>query len=101
MSNTDDERETAAKAPAILNSLTPTTTRTDALVHSLRMAASAATNASKHKLSSDAALNNVRSEAATSLNGLAGLLHRNALAQEMIDCAISAVAAWLSALPGA
>jgi len=98
MSSIDDERNAAAKAQAILNSLTPTTARTDALVHSLRMSASAAMNASKHKPSSDAALNNVRSEAATSLNGAAGLLHTKALTQEMIDRTRSAVATWLSTL---
>jgi|SRR5665213_142125 len=94
----DDERKAAGNAQAILSTLTPATPRTDALVHSLRVAASAATNAGNQNLSSDSALNNARGEAATVLNGVAGLLHRGELTREMIYRARSAVAAWLLAL---
>lgn len=94
----DDERKAATKARDVLGTLTPTTVRTDALVHSLRMAASAATDASKQNLSSEAALNNIRGEAATALSGAAVLLHVKALTLATIDRAGRAVAAWLSAL---
>jgi hypothetical protein len=94
----EDERKTAGNAKAVLSTLTPATPRTDALVHSLRTAASAATNASNKTLSSASALNNARGEAATALNGAAGLLHRGELTEEMIARARAAVAAWLLAL---
>jgi hypothetical protein len=94
----DDERNAAIKARDILATLSPTTERTDPLVHSLRMVAVAAVVATDASKQSEAALNNIRREAATALNGAAALLHVKALTLATIDSAGSAVAAWLSAL---
>ena len=92
-----DERKAAEEVEAVVSSLARTTPRTDALVMRLRNAANAATRAIKN-LSSESALDAARGEAATALNGAAGLLHKQTLTQEMIDRAKSAVATWLREL---
>jgi hypothetical protein len=97
MTSIADERKSAEIARGIVSSLTPSTLRTDAMVVALRLAASTASGAIKN-LSSQTALDEARGEAATALNGAAGLLHRRALMQEMIDRARTAVEAWLSGL---
>jgi len=62
----DDERNSAESARGIVNSLTPSTSRTDVLVVALRVSAGTAPGAM----------------AATALNGASGLLHKRALTQE-------------------
>ena len=96
----DDERSAATKAQEVLNSLTLSTLWTEKLVSSLRHAARVATDSSKG-FSSQAALDNIRGEATTALNGLVGSWDKGQLSQAMVDHAKTAIAAWLKALEAA
>jgi len=60
MTSSDEERKAAEKAQAVIRSLTPTTQRTDAIIFSLRYAASLATDANTKTVSSEVALRNIR-----------------------------------------
>ena len=82
MTSSDEERKAAEKAQAVIRSLTPTTQRTDAIIFGLRYAASLATDANTKTVSSEAALRNIRGEAATALNGVCGLLDRGRSREE-------------------
>ena len=92
----DDERKATAKAQTILGTLTPTTARTDEISFALRYASRLA--ASAQGFSSDAALNNLRSEAVIALNTVAGSLDTRTLTQDMVDHAKRTVASLLSGL---
>jgi hypothetical protein len=92
-----EERSIAAKAKAVIDSLTPSTERTDANVHAVRLAAGTARDATKN-LSGEEGLDNARGEAAIALSGLCGLMDRRATIQDMTDRACKAVAMWLREL---
>jgi hypothetical protein len=92
-----EERTAAKRAEIVLNSLVPTTPRTDANTFAVRYAAATARDAIKN-MSSEAALDAARGEASTALNGVCGLMDRQALTRDIIDRARRAVAAWLGEL---
>jgi hypothetical protein len=95
----EEERKAAENAKTILVTLTPSSARTDRIIFLLRYAASLAKTGTLTRLASRQALDSARVEAATALNAVCGLLERGRLTQDAIDQAISAVAAWLEALP--
>jgi hypothetical protein len=90
----DDERKAATEARAVIRSLAPSTSLTDATKAILRTAGHLATNAIRG-FSSDGTLDAARAEAGTAFSGLFG----RSLSHEMIDRASRAVDAWLSKLP--
>ena len=94
-----DERKAAENAKAILGWLMPSNARTDRIIFVLRNAANMARTATLTRLESKRALDDMRTEAATSLNQVCSLLDRGGLTQDAIDQAATAVAAWLNALP--
>ena len=94
-----DERKAAENAKAILGWLMPSNARTDRIIFVLRNAANMARTATLTRLESKRALDDMRTEAATSLNQVCSLLDRGGLTQDAIDQAAAAVAAWLNALP--
>jgi hypothetical protein len=96
--STNDERKVLQKAQATLSTLAPGAARTDAIAFALQYAARLTTAASAQGFSSDAALNDMRGEAAIALNGVAGSLGGANLTQDLIDRATRAVAALLAAL---
>lgn len=98
-----EERSAAKNKQVILRTLTPSTRRTDEIVHRLRHAAGRADAAIMQGLSSDKALNDIRGEASTALKGVVGSLDagRHPLTEAMIDRAKTAVANWLAALDSA
>jgi hypothetical protein len=97
--NIDDERSAGLKAQEVLSTLT-TTPRTEKILNALRHAARFAADSSRG-FSSQAALDNIRGQAAAALNGVAGSLDKGQLSQAMIDGAKTAVDAWLAALESA
>jgi hypothetical protein len=96
----NEERSAAEKARIFLDILTPSTARTDEIVHRLRHAAGLADSASNQGFSSERVLNDIRGEASTALKGVVGSLDtaRDLLTEAMIDRARTAVAKWLAAL---
>ena len=94
-----DERKAAENAKAILGWLMPSSARTDRIIFVLRNAANMARTATLTRLESKRALDDMRTEAATSLNQVCSLLDRGGLTQDAIDQAAVAVATWLNALP--
>jgi hypothetical protein len=96
----NEERSAAEKARIFLDILTPSTARTDEIVHRLRHAAGLADSASNQGFSSERVLNDIRGEASTALKGVVGSLDtaQDLLTEAMIDRARTAVAKWLAAL---
>jgi hypothetical protein len=94
-----EERKAAENAEAILGWLTPSNARPDRIIFVLRNAANIARTATLKRLESKRALDNMRTEAATSLNLICTLLDRSQLTQDAIDQAAGAVITWLNALP--
>ena len=84
----------------VLRTLTPSTPRTDEIVHRLRHAAGLADAASNQGFSSERALNDIRGEASTALKGVVGSLDtgQHPLTKAMIDRAKAAVANRLATL---
>ena len=93
------ERKAAENAKTILDTLTPSSAGSDRTIFVLRYAANLAKTGTLTRLHSRHALDSVRTEAATSLNMLCGLLERGRLTQGAIDQAATAVVTWLEALP--
>ncbi len=93
-----EERKAAENAKAIVDTLTPSTARSDRIIFVLRYAANLARTGTLTRLASKQALDDARIEAATSLNAVCGLLERGRLTQDAIDQAASGIAAWLEAL---
>ena len=98
-SKIEDERKAAEKAKALLIGLTPAGARTDRIISVLRTAAKMAATASLTRLERKKALDELRSDAAKSLNTVCGLLDRGCLTREALDEASRAIASWLNALP--
>ena len=98
-SKIEDERKAAEKAKALLIGLTPASARTDRIISVLRTAANMAATASLTRLERKKALDELRSDAAKSLNTVCGLLDRGCLTREALDEASRAIASWLNALP--
>src|SRR5262249_10827376 len=94
-----EERKVAENAKAILGWLTPSNAPTDRIIFVLRNAANIARTATLTRLESKRALDNMRTEAATSLNRICSLLDRGRLTEDAINQATGAVVAWLNALP--
>jgi hypothetical protein len=96
----NEERSAAEKAQVVLRTLTPSTPRTDEIVHRLRHAAGLADAASNQGFSSERALNDIRGEASTALKGVVGSLDtgQHPLTKAMIDRAKAAVANRLATL---
>ena len=80
-----DERKAAENAKAILGWLMPSNARTDRIIFVLRNAANMARTATLTRLESKRALDDMRTEAATSLNQVCSLLDRGGLTQDAID----------------
>ena len=85
-----DEYRVALKAHEVLSTLKTSTPRAEKTLNDLRHAARYAADSTKG-FSSQAALDNLRGEAATALNGVAGSLAKGELSQAMIDRAKAAV----------
>lgn len=94
MSIIDDERKGAERARDVL-------TYADHIVHPLRLAAGLATTASSQGFSSQAELNNIRSDATEALNAVIRALQTRTLTNSIIASAQTGVAAWLRALEAA
>jgi hypothetical protein len=93
----DDERQVARAAQAVITSLTPQMQRTERYVVAVRFAAVTAGAAVKNR-PNEGALDDARTEAATVLGGLHGLMELNAVPPDMIERARNAVTAWLREL---
>lgn len=93
-----EECKAAENAKAILDTLTPSSARTDRTIFVLRYAANLAKTRTLARLESRHALDGARIEAATALNKVCRLLDRGPLPQAAIDQATKAIIAWLEAL---
>ena len=93
-----EERNAATDAKALLCGLTPETARSDRTIFVLRYAANVATTASYTRLESQLSINELRSQAAKSLNAVCGMLDRRRLDQNSIEQGKAAVQAWLDAI---
>ena len=100
MTNTNDERDAAKEAQAVLSSLVPSSPRTNAQLDTLREAADIANAAiMQNNFSSQTDLNAKRGEAATALRRVSGsLASGRPLTQDLLSCARIALEAWLSSL---
>jgi len=96
MISMDDERKAVAKAQSVLSGLAPTSPRNDEIAFALRYAARLVTAGMAQGFSSDAALNDLRSDAATALNAVAGSLDARTLSRDVINNARRAVAGLLA-----
>ena len=98
MTNINDERNAAKKAEAVLNSLVPSSPRTNAQLDTLRQTADIANAAiMQNNFSSQTDLNAKRGEAATALRGGPGSwASGRPLTQDLLSRARIAVEAWLS-----
>jgi hypothetical protein len=101
--NRNEERSAAENAREVLRTITPSTPRTDEIVHRLRHAAGLANAAGLQGFSSEKAVNDIRAEASIALRGVVGSLdaEQHPLTGAMIDRAKTAVADWLTALGAA
>lgn len=90
--NRDDECRAITRALVVLNTLTPTTPRIDTIVFELRCASQLLTKVMAQGFSNDAAVNELRVEAANALNAVAGSLDARSLTQATIMDARRAVA---------
>ncbi|MGO9684556.1 MAG: hypothetical protein ACLPTZ_18590 [Beijerinckiaceae bacterium] len=98
MTGIDDERNAAEGAREVLRSLVPSAPHAQMQIDILRKAATVSTKA-QSTFSSQTALNELRGEAATALNGVSGALATGRpLTYEMISRARNAVEAWLKGL---
>ena len=98
MTGIDDERNAAEGAREVLRSLVPSAPHTQMQIETLRKAATVATKA-QSTFSTQTALNELRGEAATALNGVSGALATGRpLTHEMISRARNTVEAWLKGL---
>ena len=93
-----EEIEAATDAKAALGGLTPESAPSDRSIFVLRFAANVATRAAHLRLERRKALNELRSQAAKSLNAVCRLLELRRLEQNSIDAGKAAVQAWLEAL---
>jgi hypothetical protein len=85
----NDERNAAKKAEAVLNSLVPSSPRTNAQLDTLRQTADIANEAMQNNFSNQTDLNAKRGEAATALRGVSGSLERLRLALNLCGTACS------------
>ena len=83
----DDERKGAEKARDVLSTLSPSSTYADHIAHPLRLAANLATTASSQGFSSQAELNNIRSDATVALNAVIRALQTRTLTHLIIASA--------------
>ena len=99
----NEERSAGEKAREVLRTLTPSTPRTDEIVHRLRHATGLAGASSQQGFSSEKAVNDIRAEASIALKGVVGSLdaEQHPLTETMVDRAKTAVANWLVALGAA
>ena len=81
----EEERTAATDAKALLCELTTATARSDRNIFVLRYAANVATTATYQRLESRQSLNELRSQAAKSLNAVCRLLNLRRLDQTSID----------------
>ena len=100
MTDINDERNAAKRAEAVLNSLVPSSPRTNAHLDTLRQTADIANAAiMQNNFSSQTDLNAKRGEAATALRGVSGsLASGRPLTQDLLSRARIAFEAWLSSL---
>jgi len=91
----DDERKAVAKAQGVLSGLAPTTPSNDEIAFALRYTSRLVTAGMTQGFSSEAALSDLRSDAATALNAVAGSLDSGTLTRELINNARRAVAGLL------
>jgi Tfp pilus assembly protein PilN len=100
VTNINDERNAAKRAEAVLNSLVPSSPRTNAQLDTLRQTADIANAAiMQNNFSSQTDLNAKRGEAATALRGVSGSwASGRPLTQDLLSRARIAVEAWLSSL---
>ena len=98
MAGMDEERKAVAKAQGVLRGLVPTTTPSNDEIRFLREASKLVTAAIAQGFSSDAALNDLRSGAATSLSAVAASLGARTLTRDVLNNARRAVAALLAGL---
>ena len=94
----EEERTAATNAMAVLGRLTPASERTDRIIFVLRFPANVATSATFMRLEKERSLNEIRSQAARSLNAVCGLLDRKSLEQNTVEECKAALQAWLCAL---
>jgi hypothetical protein len=97
----DDERKGAERARDVLSTLSRSAAYADHIVHPLRLAAGLATTASSQGFSSQAELNNIRSDATEAFNAVIRALQTRTLTNSIIASAQTGVAAWLRALEAA
>jgi hypothetical protein len=90
--STQDERKAVVKAHAILNTLTPATEPDDDIAGAVRDGTRQLTTAMARALSSEAAFNGLRADAADALSAVGGSLDARTLTQETLDVAKRAVA---------
>lgn len=96
MTSMDDERKAVAKARDALSGLAPTTPHNEEIAFALRYASRLVTAGMAPGFSSDAALNDLRSDAATALSAVAGSLDARTLTRDVIYNARRAVAGLLA-----
>jgi len=96
MTSMDDERKAVEKAQGVLRGLVPATTPRNDEIRFLREASKLVTAAMAQGFSSDAALNHLRSDAATSLSAVAASLGARTLTRDVLNNARRAVAALLA-----
>ena len=98
MTSIEDERQAAEEAKAVVSSLAPSTSPTEAQRRTLRKAATIATRAAQNNFSSQRALNDARGEVATALFEVSGLSVNERLTHETITRAKEAIEVWLNGL---
>ena len=96
MTGMDEERKAVAKAQGVLRGLVPTTTPSNDEIKFLREATKLVIDAIAQGFSSDAALNDLRSGAATSLSAVAASLGAGTLTRDVLNNARRAVARLLA-----
>lgn len=94
----EEERTAATNAMAVFGRLTPASGRTDRIIFVLRFAANVATSATFMRLERERSLNEIRSQAARSLNAVCRLLDLRRIEQNTVEECKAALQAWLDAL---